>query len=253
MAQATLLLARGDLTGARAVMNRPSSQTNLLVLKLRRETLLADIETLLGRPNAALSLLQDYLDSDLAVLVALPRARAFLALRDWPRAQHSVRSVLTATSTLVSRYNLLEAMLFDARIAQLKGDQGRALEMISSAIELAQDDIVLPFFAVQGVFVPLLARHPAVAAQWPLSPASVPVAAVLPGALPAAADLPDPLTEREHAALRFLAAGLSTAEIAGEMCLSVNTVKTHLAAIYRKLAASRRKEAVLRARELELL
>ena len=209
MAQATLLLARGDLTGARAVMNRPSSQTNLLVLKLRRETLLADIETLLGRPNAALSLLQDYLDSDLAVLVALPRARAFLALRDWPRAQHSVRSVLTATSTLVSRYNLLEAMLFDARIAQLKGDQGRALEMISSAIELAQDDIVLPFFAVQGVFVPLLARHPAVAAQWPLSPASVPVAAVLPGALPAAADLPDPLTEREHAALRFLAAGLS--------------------------------------------
>ena len=125
--------------------------------------------------------------------------------------------------------------------------------MISSAIELAQDDIVLPFFAVQGAFAPLLARHPAVAAQWPVSSASVPVAEVMPGALPAAADLPDPLTEREHAALRFLATGLSTAEIADEMCLSVNTVKTHLAAIYRKLAASRRKEAVLRARELELL
>jgi hypothetical protein len=46
---------------------------------------------------------------------------------------------------------------------------------------------------------------------------------------------------------------LSTAEIAAEMCLSVNTVKTHLAAIYRKLTASRRKDAVLRARELELL
>jgi LuxR family maltose regulon positive regulatory protein len=70
---------------------------------------------------------------------------------------------------------------------------------------------------------------------------------------PGAAELPDPLTEREHAALRFLATGLSTAEIAEEMCLSVNTVKTHLAAIYRKLTASRRKEAVLRARELELL
>jgi LuxR family maltose regulon positive regulatory protein len=37
------------------------------------------------------------------------------------------------------------------------------------------------------------------------------------------------------------------------MCLSVDTVKTHLAAIYRKLTASRRKDAVLRARELELL
>jgi LuxR family transcriptional regulator, maltose regulon positive regulatory protein len=251
--QATLLLARGDLTGARAVMNRASSRTNLLLLKLLRQTLLADIETLLGRPNAALSLLQDYLESDLAVLVALPRARAFLALRDWPRAQHSVRSVLTATSTLVSRYSLLEAMLFDARIAQLKGDPGRALEMISSAIELAQDDIVLPFFAMQGVFASLLARHPAVAAKWPLLPAGVPVDEVMPGGRPAPADLPDPLTEREHAALRFLATGLSTAEIADEMCLSVNTVKTHLAAIYRKLAASRRKEAVLRARELELI
>jgi LuxR family maltose regulon positive regulatory protein len=37
------------------------------------------------------------------------------------------------------------------------------------------------------------------------------------------------------------------------MCLSVNTVKTHLSAIYRKLSASRRREAVARARELELL
>jgi LuxR family maltose regulon positive regulatory protein len=68
-----------------------------------------------------------------------------------------------------------------------------------------------------------------------------------------ATDLPDPLTEREHAVLRFLATTLSTTEIADEMCLSVNTVKTHLAAIYRKLTASKRKEAVLRARELELL
>ena len=53
--------------------------------------------------------------------------------------------------------------------------------------------------------------------------------------------------------LRFLATSLSAAEIADEMCLSVNTIKTHLAAIYRKLAASGRKNAVLRARELELL
>jgi LuxR family maltose regulon positive regulatory protein len=82
---------------------------------------------------------------------------------------------------------------------------------------------------------------------------SVPADLVAPGGRPAASGIPDPLTEREHAALRFLATGLSTAEIADEMCLSVNTVKTHLAAIYRKLAASRRKEAVLRARELELL
>lgn len=176
-----------------------------------------------------------------------------MVLRDWPRAQRCVRTVLTTTSKLVSRYNLAEAMLCDAQIAQLKSDPARALEMITGAIELAQDDIVLPFFAVRDVFAGLLARHPAVAARWPHPSAGVPDDANMPGGRPVAADVPDPLTEREHAVLRFLATSLSTAEIADEMCLSVNTVKTHQAAIYRKLAASRRREAVLRARRLELL
>jgi LuxR family maltose regulon positive regulatory protein len=67
------------------------------------------------------------------------------------------------------------------------------------------------------------------------------------------ADLPDPLTQRELTILRFLGTSMSTTEIADELCLSVNTVKTHLAAIYRKLPATGRREAVLRARELELI
>ena len=66
-------------------------------------------------------------------------------------------------------------------------------------------------------------------------------------------DLPEPLTQRELTILRFLATSMSTSEIADELCLSVNTVKTHLAAIYRKLPAGRRREAVVRARELELI
>jgi LuxR family maltose regulon positive regulatory protein len=67
------------------------------------------------------------------------------------------------------------------------------------------------------------------------------------------ADLPDPLTQRELTVLRLLATSMSITEIADELCLSVNTVKTHLAAIYRKLPASRRRDAVLRARQLELM
>jgi LuxR family maltose regulon positive regulatory protein len=61
------------------------------------------------------------------------------------------------------------------------------------------------------------------------------------------------LTEREHEALKHLSAMLSTAEIAAEMYISVNTVKSHLRSIYRKLSAAHRNEAVRRARQLELI
>jgi LuxR family transcriptional regulator, maltose regulon positive regulatory protein len=46
---------------------------------------------------------------------------------------------------------------------------------------------------------------------------------------------------------------LNTAEVASEMYISANTVKTHLRHIYRKLAAAHRGEAVRRARQLELI
>lgn len=61
------------------------------------------------------------------------------------------------------------------------------------------------------------------------------------------------LTERETAVLRFLPTTLSQREIAGELFVSANTVKTHCAAIYRKLAVSSRKAAVQTARDLGLL
>jgi LuxR family transcriptional regulator, maltose regulon positive regulatory protein len=53
--------------------------------------------------------------------------------------------------------------------------------------------------------------------------------------------------------LRHLSGMLNTAEVAGEMYISVNTVKTHLKSIYRKLAATHRGEAVRRARQLDLI
>jgi len=69
----------------------------------------------------------------------------------------------------------------------------------------------------------------------------------------AAAPLVEQLTERETAVLRFLPTALSQREIAGELFVSANTVKTHCAAIYRKLAVSSRKSAVQAARDLDLL
>jgi LuxR family transcriptional regulator, maltose regulon positive regulatory protein len=65
--------------------------------------------------------------------------------------------------------------------------------------------------------------------------------------------LVEQLTDREHAVLRYLPTQLSQREIATELYISLNTVKTHCSAIYRKLGVSDRKTAVQAARELRLL
>ncbi len=67
---------------------------------------------------------------------------------------------------------------------------------------------------------------------------------------------PDPverLSAREREVLGRLAQMMTTEEIAADLYLSVNTVKTHLKSVYRKLAVTRRSAAVRRARELKLL
>jgi LuxR family transcriptional regulator, maltose regulon positive regulatory protein len=53
--------------------------------------------------------------------------------------------------------------------------------------------------------------------------------------------------------LRYLSSRLSAGEIADELYVSLNTVKTHIKSIYRKLDANRRWDAVKRARQLQLL
>jgi LuxR family maltose regulon positive regulatory protein len=61
--------------------------------------------------------------------------------------------------------------------------------------------------------------------------------------------LADPLTEREQAVMGLLGRSLSVSQIARELFLSENTVKTHRRAIYRKLGVNSREEAIRRARE----
>ena len=61
------------------------------------------------------------------------------------------------------------------------------------------------------------------------------------------------LTERETAVLQYLPTLMSNAEIAQGLHLSINTVKSHLKAVYRKLGVVGRRDAVLRGRELELI
>jgi LuxR family transcriptional regulator, maltose regulon positive regulatory protein len=67
------------------------------------------------------------------------------------------------------------------------------------------------------------------------------------------AELLEPLSVREGEVLRFLPTMMSNSDIASELFVSVNTVKTHVKSIYRKLDVTRRQDAVRRARQLHLL
>ena len=66
-------------------------------------------------------------------------------------------------------------------------------------------------------------------------------------------DLADPLSAREVEVLQLLPTRMTNADIAAELFVSTNTVKTHLKHIYQKLGATDRDEAVRHARDLHLL
>ena len=145
----------------------------------------------------------------------------------------------------------MEAVAFRAA-----GDVGPAQESLSAALGLAEPEAVRrPFLDAALPVRDLLAAHVRTsnANRWL---ATELIAAVdgrrgQEGAAPA--ELLEPLSEREREVLRYLPTIMSNADIAAELLVSVNTVKTHIKSIYRKLGATRRQQAVRRARQLRLL
>jgi LuxR family maltose regulon positive regulatory protein len=78
-------------------------------------------------------------------------------------------------------------------------------------------------------------------------------ASLSPDAAPAHPGLHEPLSSQEQRVLRLLVAGHTYAEIARELIVSPNTIKTQVSSIYRKLGVNRRAEASLVAQQLHLL
>ena len=70
---------------------------------------------------------------------------------------------------------------------------------------------------------------------------------------PTPSGIVDPLTSREREVLEMLAAGRSNQAIAGELVVTLDTVKKHVGHVMGKLGATNRTEAVARARELSLI
>jgi LuxR family maltose regulon positive regulatory protein len=135
------------------------------------------------------------------------------------------------------------------------GDEDSALTSIGDALSRAEPEgIRRPFLSAGPGVRDLLAEHlrKAVTHRWFASE----LVRRLDGTngtriLPA--ELLEPLSARESEVLRFLPTMMSNADIASELFVSVNTVKTHVKSIYRKLEVTRRQDAVRRARQLHIL
>ncbi len=146
----------------------------------------------------------------------------------------------------------LEAWLLLALAEHARGERHTATQALEHALALAEREPLRDAFLLNGPGVCELLE--AQAQTGTAHPALLEV--LLEGVCqraPAPAKLAEPLTERELRILRYLPTMLSNAEIGAEIFVSLNTVKTHLRSIYRKLGASGRAEAVERARALGLL
>lgn len=218
---------------------------------LNRTLTLAEIEILLGRPHAALRTMDASHLEPKQPSRSVVAARAFLAMGDGVAAQRALRPALVSAESPVPLPLIVAALLASSRAAELLGDEAKAVEEVLRAADLATEAIVQPFVTAYPSLAGLLSRHPEANAAWPKMARGVAVAPVASSVVPP--QLAEPLTERESVVLRRLATNMTNAEIADELCVSINTVKTHVAAIYRKLPAAGRRDAVSRARQLELM
>jgi LuxR family maltose regulon positive regulatory protein len=180
-------------------------------------------------------------------------AHAWLTAGDVPAA----RSVL---GTVGAESPRLEVMLAEARLSYGAGDGARGRRCLERALRLAKPEQVrLPFAMERAWLRQVLRRDPELAQSYRdlLEPGVITLGTATPEQpIPAAPGTPlvvERLSAREREVLTHASGMLSTAEIAAEMFLSVNTVKTHLRSIYRKLSATHRSEAVRRAQQLELI
>jgi LuxR family maltose regulon positive regulatory protein len=136
-----------------------------------------------------------------------------------------------------------------AWLSDLEGRQAESRRFLTAALELAEvEGLVQPFLRAGSHVEELLRAMPA----QPVGFRRTVLERFAP-AHPAAGQLTEPLTARELELLAYLPSRLTNAELASRCFVSVNTVKTHMAHIYRKLDAGGRDAAIARARELGLL
>ena len=154
--------------------------------------------------------------------------------------------------------SVIETLLLQSVALQTLGNVRRGLDALARALELAEPDGYLRVFVDEGTPMRDLLRHATargiageytrrVLAGFDEPKPSATAASRVP------AGSTQSLTTRELEILRLIAAGMRNQEIADLLSISAATVKRHIANAYGKLGANHRTEALVRAKELDLL
>jgi LuxR family transcriptional regulator, maltose regulon positive regulatory protein len=156
-------------------------------------------------------------------------------------------------------------LTLQALALQEKGERERAVSTLTHALTLAEPEGYVRTFVDEGPEIAPLVSEVLKAHQWrhlerPDHPSAHYLRKLLAaleqdisGSVAPTPELLEPLSERELEVLELIEAGKSNHRISQELFVTAGTVKTHIRNIYRKLDAHSRTQALVRARELNLL
>jgi LuxR family transcriptional regulator, maltose regulon positive regulatory protein len=201
----------------------------------------------------------------------------YLAYLTWARAQIALGQARASRTYLEQRLNqaraqglknrVIELSLLEALAWRAEGEDQRALEALEEAVLTAKPEGYLRSFdqgpALSGLLVEAAGRGfwqddierilNAIGRSLASDPESTLSATIGRVTVAARPEMAEALSGRELEVLRLMARGASNQGIAGQLVITVGTVKSHINHILMKLEVHNRTEAVARARELGLL
>jgi LuxR family maltose regulon positive regulatory protein len=225
----------------------------------------ARVRTLQGNLGEALAWVSEQglsVDEELSYLREFEHitlARVLLAQYNRERVERSMQQATGLLTRLLAAAeeggrtgSVIEILVLLALAHQLQGNTRAGLVPLERALALAEPEGYMRIFVDEGPpMAALLAAVHQVAASYVRRLLTAFGGAE--GIPPVKQALIEPLSEREVEVLRLLATELSGPQIARELVVSLNTVRTHTKAIYAKLAVNSRREAIRRGAELDLL
>jgi len=267
--QAELKEAAGDLESALAMLDEAKRfYTQTVVPDLRPiAALKARIYLKQGRPDKARAWAAE-LGLSLADEVSYLHEFDYLTLARLEIANPQVNALLArllqAAEAQKRRGSVLDILLVQALAHEAQGHRPQALAALERALALAEPEGYLQLFVDEGEAMRSLLRmliekqshnrdHPLSGyADKLLAIFPQPVAAPKSAIIHQKSDMIEPLSERELEVLKLLRSELSGPEIAQQLIVSLNTLRTHTKNIYNKLGVNDRRTAIRRAEELEL-